>query len=64
MALVPGCVLPDLFKELFVVGDDITAKKVKECLAFPAEQSDEESSIKVYLKEYLMTATCESLRTC
>ena len=54
-------VLPDVFKEVFVAGDDITAKKVKKCLVFPAELSDEESSIKVYLEEYLMTATCESL---
>ena len=55
-------VLPDLFKELFVAGVEITADKVKECLTFPAELSDEESTIKVCLEEHIMKATCESLK--
>ena len=55
-------VLPDLFKELFVAGEEITADKVKECLTFPTELSDEESTIKVCLEEYIMKASCESLK--
>lgn len=57
-------VLPDLFKELFVAGEaeEIAANKVKECLTFPAELSDEECTIKVCLEEYIMTATQESLK--
>ena len=55
-------VLPDLFKELFVAGEEITADQVKECLKFPTELSDEESAIKVCLEEYIMKGSCESLK--
>lgn len=39
-------VYPDLFEGLFVAGNNIPCSKVKECLVFPVELTDEESRVK------------------
>ena len=53
---------PDLFEELFVAGNNITCSKVKECLVFPIQLTDEESRVKGYFEDYLTTASSEKMK--
>ena len=55
-------VYPDLFEELFVAGDNITCSKVKKCLVFPVQLTDEESRGKGYFEDYLTTASSEKMK--
>ena len=53
---------PDLFEELFVAGNNITCSKVKECLLFPIQLTDEERRVKGYFEDYLTTASSEKMK--
>lgn len=55
-------VYPDLFEGLFVAGNNITCSKVKECLVFPVELTDEEGRVKEYCEDYLQTASIEKMK--
>lgn len=54
---------PDLFKELFVAGEEeLHGRDVKKLLVFPLELSDAESNIMEYMGEYLLAATPKELK--
>lgn len=53
----------EIFQELFVAGNkEIKGDQVKMILAFPADMSDDEKKTKLFLEEFIASATPQALK--